>query len=358
MMEGKHVRLVRMLVQVRPHQVGQRLRLRAYRAALDRQVPWLHQVLLSGPGPETAVAWPAAFTPLDARTWQDCLDGHRLRRGELALLGLTRQVAPPGPGGAAHWEHADWEMAGEPLLWRFHLYYWDWAWVLTTQAPPAEARATFASIWRSWHSAIAPGQGPAWLPYPAALRAWSFCGLYGHLVADGPVEAPFRAELAAHAGFLRRNLETDVGGNHLIKNLKALVGLAVFFADNALLNGSMRRLDQQLAVQVLADGGHYERAPAYHCQVLADLMDIAGLLRAAQRGVPARLSEAIAAMCGWLGCVLTPAGTVPLLNDGFPVHPALLSQMPRQYRPPARCTCCAIRAWPGSPRDGGMCSPT
>jgi len=27
--------------------------------------------------------------------------------------------------------------------------------------------------------------------------------------------------------------------------------------------------------QVLADGGHYERAPAYHCQVLADLDDVA-----------------------------------------------------------------------------------
>ena len=93
----------------------------------------------------------------------------------------------------------------------------------------------FAAIWGSWHAAVAPGRGPAWHPYPAALRAWSFCGIYRPLVAGGPVEAPFRAELAAHAGFLRRNLETDVGGNHLIKNLKALAGLAVFFGDDALL---------------------------------------------------------------------------------------------------------------------------
>ena len=94
---------------------------------------------------------------------------------------------------------------------------------------------------------------------------------------------PLRAELAAHAGFLRRNLETDVGGNHLIKNLKALVGLAVFFGDDALLARALGRLRRQLSVQVLPDGGHYERAPAYHCQVLGDLIDIAGLLQAAGR---------------------------------------------------------------------------
>ena len=145
----------------------------------------------------------------------------------------------------------------------------------------AQARALFAAMWGSWHAAVPPGRGPAWQPYPAALRAWSFCGIYRALVAGGPIEDAFRAELAAHAGFLRRNLETDVGGNHLIKNLKALAGLAVFFGDDALLAWALRRLRRQLAVQVLPDGGHYERAPAYHCQVLGDLIDIAGLLRAA-----------------------------------------------------------------------------
>jgi uncharacterized heparinase superfamily protein len=67
--------------------------------------------------------------------------------------------------------------------------------------------------------------------------------------------------------------------------------------------------------------------------VLADLIDIAGLLRAAGLGQPAGLAEAISAMRGWLGCVLTPtgprtpAGTVPLLNDGFPVSAELLARL-------------------------------
>ena len=103
-----------------------------------------------------------------------------------------------------------------------------------------------------------------------------------------------------------------------MKDLKALAGLAVFFADDRLLRRVLRRLTRQLAMQVLPDGGHYERAPAYHCQVLADLIDMR----------PARGRRALAAArdhhgdrsdAPLAGRVFTPDGEVPLLNDGYPV---------------------------------------
>jgi uncharacterized heparinase superfamily protein len=75
-----------------------------------------------------------------------------------------------------------------------------------------------------------------------------------------------------------------------------LAGLAVFFANDALLTTAISRLRRQILAQVLPDGGHYERAPAYHCQVLGDLIDVAGLLRAAGQDEPAGLAEAIAAI--------------------------------------------------------------
>jgi uncharacterized heparinase superfamily protein len=332
-------RLGRTVIQLRSAQGGQRARLRAQRMLLDHSVPFAARWLLAGPDPASGQGWPAAFTPLDAGLWSDRQFRKALRAGEISLLGVPRAIAGAGPAGEVNWAAADWAVARAPLLWRFHLYYWDWAWALAApeplpRAPLADERELFAEIWRSWHAAVIPGRGPAWHPYPAALRAWSFCGIYSSLVAGGPVDGQFRAELAAHAGFLRRSLETDVGGNHLIKNLKALAGLAVFFGDHALLAWSMRRLGRQLAVQVLPDGGHYERAPAYHCQVLADLIDTDGLLRAAGLGQPAWLAEAVSAMRGWLGCVVTPAGplippasTVPLLNDGFPVSAELLARL-------------------------------
>jgi uncharacterized heparinase superfamily protein len=128
-------------------------------------------------------------------------------------------------------------------------------------------------------------------------------------------------------GFLRRHLEYDVGGNHLIKGLKALAGLAVFFADERLLRLAVRRLSRQLTSQVLADGGHYERAPAYHCQVLADLIDVADLLLATGWTPTDELSAAVERMRSWLGAVLTPDGQVPLLNDGYPVGPEFLAAL-------------------------------
>ena len=320
-------RLGRTVIRLRPAQGGQRMRLRTQRLLLDHSVPLVGRWLLAGPEPASGQGWPPAFTPLDAGLWSDSQFSKSLRAGELQLLGVPRVIARGGPAGEVNWAGADWTMAGAPMLWRFHLYYWDWAWALAAQVPPGDAPALFAEIWRSWHAAVGLGRGPAWHPYPAALRAWSFCGVYRHLVAGGPVDGPFRAELAAHAGFLRRSLETDVGGNHLIKNLKALAGLAVFFGDDTLLASSLRRLSRQLALQVLPDGGHYERAPAYHCQVLADLIDIAGLLRAGGLRLPEGLAEAISAMRGWLGCVLTPTGSVPLLNDGFPVSAELVARL-------------------------------
>jgi uncharacterized heparinase superfamily protein len=327
------LRLARTVAQLQPRQVSRRIHLRGQRAVL-RHLPPSRQLLLAGPAPNGAAGWPASFTPLDAVVWQGSPARAALVSGEMNLLGVARTLAPTAGPGIARWADADWEMADAPRLWRFHLHYWDWAWALAADGELDVARTLFDAIWRSWVAATAPGHAEAWHPYPAALRAWSWCGIYRPLAEGTAAEAGFRASLAAHAGFLRRNLETDVGGNHLIKNLKALAGLAVFFSDEALLAWSLTRLSRQLSVQVLPDGGHFERAPAYHCQVLGDLTDLAALLHAAGQDEPDRLTTTIESMRAWLGAVLTPAGDVPLLNDGFPVNRDLLAAL-QPATPPA-----------------------
>jgi uncharacterized heparinase superfamily protein len=316
-------RLGRTVVQLGPGQVAHRVRLRAQRAAL-RQFPGAAGRLLAGPDPSGAVGWPDAFRPLDAvpDRWPSVSE---VQAGKITLLGVTRSLDDA-------WQHA-----GAPRLWRFHLHYWDWAWGLVpeetdpgrpgTEGPDPDGRAVFARLWRSWQVSAGYRHGDAWHPYPAALRAWSWCGLYRELVAGSDLEPAFTAALAAHAGFLLRHLEYDVGGNHLIKGLKAVTGLAVFLGDERLLRQSRRRLARQVRRQVLPDGGHFERAPAYHAQVLADLIDVADLLEAAGREPGGEITAAIEAMRRWLGAVLTPGGQVPLLNDGYPVERGLLAAL-------------------------------
>jgi len=308
--------LARSAVHLQPGQVAQRARLRAQRTAL-RRWPRAGRRLLAGPDPAAATGWPAAFVPVDARASLAWPGMAELTSGRIELLGMAREIGDP----------PNWQQAGAPRLWRFHLHYWDWAWGLAAEQDRRAARALFARLWRSWQATAELGSGDAWLPYPAALRAWSWCGLHADLVAGGDLEAAFVSELAVHAGFLRRHLESDVGGNHLIKNLKALAGLAVFFADSRLLRLALRRLTGQLAVQVLPDGGHYELAPAYHCQVLADLIDVADLVSATGREPPPEIPLAINRMRRWLGGVLSFDGQVPLLNDGYPVPSALVAAL-------------------------------
>ncbi len=307
-------RFSRTVIHLSPGQAAHRARLRAQRAGLTR-FPGAAGRLLPGPDPTAAVGWPAAFRPLDALAPARWPSPSELRAGKITLLGVTRSLGD------------DWQHAEAPRLWRFHLHYWDWAWGLAADGTAPGERADFTRLWRSWQAHTGYRHRDAWHPYPAALRAWSWCGLHRDLVAGGDLEPAFTAALAAHAGFLRRHLEYDVGGNHLVKGLKAVTGLAVFFADERLLRRSLRRLERQVRRQVLGDGGHFERAPAYHCQVLADLIDVADLLRAAGREPPAEISAAIAAMRRWLGAVLTPDGQVPLLNDGYPVDRDLLAAL-------------------------------
>lgn len=138
------------------------------------------------------------------------------------------------------------------------------------------------------------------------------------------LDGEFVALLGVHAGYLRAHLELDVGGNHLIKDLKGLVGLALLLGDHRLLARILWRLRQHVARQILDDGGHVERAPAYHCQVLTDLVDLDGLLGESS---PVWLAEAVARMRVWLGLVLLPDGSVPLLNDGFPIPTALVDAL-------------------------------
>lgn len=322
-MTGEELALLgRTAAHLQPAQVAHRARLRTQRAALSRW-PRLAQRLLAGAAPAAASGWPTAFTPLDALAPQRWPGLAELDSGTMRLLGTSRTLGEP-----AGWQHAD-----APQLWRFHLHYWDWAWGLAAETDRGAARAVFARLWRSWQTSCDFGRGDAWLPYPAALRAWSWCGLYRDLVAGSDLEPAFLRELGAHAGFLRRHLETDVGGNHLIKDLKALAGLGLFLGEERMLARALHRLDDQLVVQVLADGGHYERAPAYHCQVLADLIDVAELLSRAGRTPSPDVVRAIEHMRGWLGAVLTLDGELPLLNDGYPVPHAVIAALRPGPRP-------------------------
>jgi uncharacterized heparinase superfamily protein len=301
--------LARTVRHLAPAQVAHRVRLRGQRV-LIQAAPDLAARVLSRPVPPCA-GWPPEFVPVDARTPRLWPSVDLLTADRITLLGHERPLH-------------EWRSTEPPQLWRYHLHYWDWAWSLALDPDRVAAQAVFARLFRTWTEQTRFGHWDEWSPYVVALRAWSWCGQYDALVRGTDLEADFLERLHLHQGYLRAHLEQDVGGNHLLKDIKALVGLAVFFGERAQLRRALARLEREVRRQVLPDGGHFERAPAYHCQVLGDLTDLEALFGTA---APGWLLDATCRMRTWLGLVLLPDGTVPLLNDGFPVHAEMLTAL-------------------------------
>lgn len=313
--------MVRAVAHLSPWQVVHRLRLRLNRAFYELPVAGAQQASRIA-RPSTRANWPEGFRPVDLADPPESTTAEQLRRREFELVGVTHTV---GAGG--------WEPGAMSQLWRYHLHYFEWAWALAGEPDGAEV---FEELWRDWHRSARPGHGDAWSPYAASLRAWTMCGLYEHLVKGRPIEGEYRASLEVHAGYVLRNIELDVGGNHLMKNIKALIGLGVFLDDRRLLRRGQDLLGPELRVQVLPDGGHYERSPSYHAQVLADLIDIHGLLDAAKDTAALSLVDPIGRMARWLSAMVMPDRTVPLLRDCVPVSPARLAALgiDREVEPP------------------------
>jgi len=293
----------RTIRHLRPVQVAQRARLRSQRVAFAQFGDQLARRLrVDVPGP---IGWPAAFTPLDGQDVTASPSAAANARGAFRFLREERALGSP----------PDWHQASAPQLWRYHLHYFEWGWAFADDADQPWAAAAFRELWRSWRQGTTFGRWDAWSPYVVSLRSWALCALYAPLIADSADAADYIDDLSLSAGYLRTNLELDVGGNHLIKNLKSLAGLGVFLGDGGLVELAVRRLEHELRVQILADGGHFERSPSYHCQVLGDLLDVSNLLAAAGRESPPGLPEAVDGMRRWLGTMLMPDGDVPLFND-------------------------------------------
>lgn len=162
--------------------------------------------------------------------------------------------------------------------------------------------------WRdAWNSYAVSIRCVVWLQQLAVRR--------GRLSAE--FEATLARSLAVQLRFLMGNLELDIGGNHLVRNVKALLwGAQAFEGEEAAAWGRRGRalLEREVLPQVLPDGVHFERSPAYHAQVLADLLECLSVLPEGEERD--RLVEATDRMAQALADLTHPDGAVSLFNDG------------------------------------------
>ncbi len=339
---------LRTLAYLPPRQVAHRIWRRA-------RGPWLAsplyaRLLLA----ERPVVLPRLFPP---SLWPgDGEGGRRILMGTIRLLGRDRPLR----------ETAHWRAAEESPLWRFTLHYFEWLADLEAVGTE-EAAARARALVEDWMAAHPRPGGEAWHPYPLSLRVFSWLRHGPFLLAGAPdaFRRAYATSLDRQVRHLVRVPERDLGGNHLLKNLKACLAAAVCMpAREGDLEPALAEFEGQVGAQVLADGCHYERSPSYHLQVLCDLMDIEALLGAAGKA-PDWLGHTVREMAGALAFLRHGDGRLALFNDGTEGERAILETVERiaggAARPPAELSAAGYYRLSAGPTlvlmDAGICCP-
>src|SRR4051812_1800539 len=199
-------------------------------------------------------------------------------------------------------------------LWRMNLHYMEYLEGVNDE--------DFGELVTGWIEANPPYDGKAmadaWTGYALSLRVVVWMQQLEsrrQRLLPGLISRTERS-LARQLAYLERHLETDIGGNHLIKNIKALVWGSAYFAGRRAQRWrrtAVRLLRSQLSVQMLADGMHYERSPSYHAQVLADLLEIRHA--AGADPLEGALDDAMAAAAQVAADLCHPDGLVAQFGD-------------------------------------------
>jgi len=218
----------------------------------------------------------------------------------------------------------DWGYEGGGRLWRFHLHSFEYLRHLLVASldDPECAFRLFKRLVDSWIEGNRVVDGDGWHPFTISNRTveWilAACHFAPRLEEDQEFTRVLLASLFEQVRFLNRNLERDVGGNHLIKNLKALVWAGLLFEGREArqwLDRGLSGLEEEMHEQLLGDGAHFERNPGYHVQVLCDLLETGLCLRLNRGESPSWLEKSVDRMAEWLRQILPDSGSLPRFKD-------------------------------------------
>jgi uncharacterized heparinase superfamily protein len=177
--------------------------------------------------------------------------------------------------------------------------------------------AFWESVITDWLATCGAPTRVAWHPFPTSGRIMAWCAALSAGGWDPELARRMRDSLRRQSRLLRRSIERDIGGNHVLRNGFALIFAGLCLEDETSEAAGTRVLARELPRQLLADGGHEERSTAYHRELLHGVQDTTALFQRAGQPVPAWLTLAAERMGHWLTALAGPAGDLPLLNDAW-----------------------------------------
>ncbi len=269
----------------------------------------LHEGLLGGAAPNALEHIPIDPWPGDAAR------GRAIIAGTFTFAGRIVRVAPPGE--AAGPGIALWSPTGAGLDWLAALHGFSWLRDLRV-AGGETARETARRLVSDWIARHARWRRLPWRPdiLAARIAAWIATADVILQGAEPAFRAAFLRSLARQGRHLLRCGPGGLEGGRRLMVLKGQVfAAAILFRGGRRLRRALARLDDELARQILSDGGHVERSPAQQFAVLRDLVDIRAVLQAGGFDVPHALQNAIDRMAPMLRFFRHGDGDLALFND-------------------------------------------
>jgi len=294
----------RFLRHLAPQQVVRRLALQSKRRVLAAWAAWRPAMRQpeDGPTPHLKAELPKPlFSPRGGARPKE--EGG----WEMRFLKRSHTFGPQ-----IDWDYKETQQGA--CLWQMNLHYMEYL-----ESLPAEESLALMADWAVKNPPYGPGYWLAtWNAYSLSIRTVVWMQqLARHSSTISPEHRPaILNSLGQQIRFLHANLERDIGGNHLVKNIKALLWAGAFFDDAEFARcASLGRqlLRQEIATQVLSDGMHYERSPSYHAQVFADFLECYQVLEAG--ALKEQLGEALDRMAAALRDTTEPDGFPALFND-------------------------------------------
>lgn len=192
-------------------------------------------------------------------------------------------------------------------LWNLHLQYADF---LKQEDLPVTEKEKLINDLYAW--LISGKLKPE--PYPSSLRITNLIRFLSEHGRELKNERRILNYLYSELHFVEARPEYHLLGNHLLENSFALLMGGLYFKNNKWTDLAREIFSEQLPVQILSDGGHFERSPMYHQIMLFRFLEALYYLPENSDLYPVFLSTS-KKMFGWIDEMSFRNGDLAHFND-------------------------------------------